>query len=338
MKAVVFTKSGSYEIKDIEIPKINDDEVLIKNKYAGFCGTDLKIFKGDYVVNFPVIPGHEFSGIIEKVGNNIKKFKKGDRIAIDQTLSCGICYYCKRNKQNLCENRGSFGTTLNGGFAEYTKVFETNLHSLSSYVSFKEAALQEPLGCSISGAEKLKVYFGDKALIFGAGPMGLIMLQLLNLRGVSNLTMVDLDKEKLEVAIKLGASEVFLNDENLDNKLKSVSKYGFDIVIDATGVAKVCEQLFEYVNKDGRILFFGLCGSKERISISPYQIHRNDLSIYGSFSLKRNTAQALELLENKRIDLESLISHEFNLTEFSEAFALAKSGKAIKILFNCSEV
>jgi D-arabinitol dehydrogenase (NADP+) len=335
MKAVVFTEVKKFEIKDIEIPEINDDEILIKNSYAGFCGTEFKIYNGDYVAKFPLIPGHEFSGIVEKVGTNIKGVKKGARVAVEHTITCGDCYYCKRNEQNLCINRGSYGTTANGGFAEYSKVKEYNIHILNDKVSLKEAALQEPLSCGIFGLERINIKFGDKALIFGIGPIGLILLQLINIRGVSKVVMVDVHKDKIEIGKKFGASQVIINDDKLDENLKAISEYGFDIVIDATGIAKVCEQLFKYVNKNGRILIFGHCDHEAKISISPYQIHKNDLSIYGSFSLKRNTAQSLELLENKKIDLEGIISHEFKLTEFAEAFELAKTGKFTKIVFNC---
>jgi D-arabinitol dehydrogenase (NADP+) len=335
MKAVVFPEIKKFEIRDIDIPDFNDSEVLIKNSYAGFCGTDFKIFNGDYVANYPLIPGHEFSGIIEKVGKDVKGIKIGQRVAIEHTITCGNCYYCKRNEQNLCINRGSYGTTANGGFAQYSKVSGSCIHILSDKVSLKEAALQEPLGCGILGFERINIRFGDKALIFGIGPIGLILLQLLNIRGVSSVTMVDVHEDKIITGKAFGASEVFINNEGLDAKLKSVSEYGFDIVIDATGLIKVCEQLFKFVNKSGRILFFGHPEHEAKISISPYQIHKNDLSIYGSFSLKRNTAQALELLENKKINLEGIISHEFKLTEFAEAFELAKTGKFTKIMFDC---
>ncbi len=336
MKAVIFPQIKKFEIKDIEIPEINDSEVLIKNSYAGFCGTDFKIFNGEYVARYPLIPGHEFSGIVEKVGKNVKGIKKGDRVAIEHTITCGNCYYCKRNEQNLCINRGSYGTTANGGFAQYTKVSEQSIHILSDKISLKEAALQEPLGCAILGFEKINIRFGDKGLIFGIGPIGLILLQLLNIRGVSSVTMVDVHEDKIEIGKKFGASNVLINDKDLNKKLKSISEYGFDIVIDATGLAKVCEQLFEFVNKNGRVLFFGHCEHDKKISINPSQIHKNDISIQGSFSLKRNTAQALELLKNKKINLEGIISHEFKLTEFTEAFELAKTGKFTKIMFNCS--
>ncbi len=337
MKAVIFPQPGKFEVRDREIPEIKNDEVLIKNKYAGFCGTDLKIFNGDYVTVFPLIPGHEFAGLVEEVGEKVTKFKIGQRVAVEHTITCGTCYYCKRNEQNLCINRGSYGTTADGGFAEYTKIPEFHLHHLSDKITFKEAALQEPLSCVIFALEKINIRFGDKALLFGAGSTGLILLQLLNIRGVSSITLVDIDKEKLQVGKKLGASKVLINDEELDNKLKSISEYNFDIVIDATGITRVCEQLFKYINKNGRILFFGLCNHEERISISPYQVTKNDLSLFGSFSYKRNTAQALEMLEGEKINLEGLISHEFKLTDFGKAFELAKSGKFTKIIFNCTE-
>ena len=127
-----------------------------------------------------------------------------------------------------------------------------------------------------------------------------------------------------------------MNDDYLENKLNKISRNGFNIVIDATGNITVYEQLFKFVKKGGEILFFGLCASDKRVNISPNQIHRNELSIYGSFSLNNNTTQALEMMKSKKLDLDSLISHEFRLSKFDEAFKILKSGKAIKILIDCT--
>jgi threonine dehydrogenase-like Zn-dependent dehydrogenase len=147
----------------------------------------------------------------------------------------------------------------------------SNLHKIDN-ISFKEAALVEPLASCIYGLSSIKVNYGDKALIFEAGPIGLIILQLFKISGASRITMVDVDKKKEKIVEAFSASEMLLNNEKLDKNLKSISKYGFDIVIDTTGKSQVCEQLFRYVNNKARILFYGVCGKNKKINISSCQI------------------------------------------------------------------
>ena len=334
MRAVLFPEVRKILIKEVEIPKINDDEVLLKNSYAGLCGTDIHIYNGDFFSSYPLIPGHEFSGVIEEIGSNVKNFKRGDKVVVYPNISCNTCYYCQRNEQNFCLNLKSYGVTTNGGFAEYSKILASNLHKIEN-IGLKEAALLEPLGCVIYGLRSIKVNYGDKALVFGAGPIGLIILQLLKISGVSGITMVDINNKKMKIAKDFGADEFLWNDKNLDKKLKSISYYGYDILIDATGNSRVCEQLFKYANKRARLLFYGVCEKDKTISISPYQIYRNDLSVFGAFSLNKTIPSAIELVKNKKINLKSLISHELELSEFNEIFKIMDSGDFLKIIFKC---
>jgi len=339
MKAVIFPKVKKLEVKDIEIPQISDNEVLIKNMYAGFCGTDIHIYNGDFISTYPLIPGHEFSGVVEKIGKNVKKLKNGDRVSIYCDLYCGKCYYCRKNEQNHCINLKGYGIDygFGGGFAEYSKILESNAYKIDDNINLKEAALIEPLACCIYGLNRIKINYGDKAIIFGVGSIGLILLQLLKNSGVSHITMVTHNKEKIKIGEKFGADEVVLNDENLNDKLRSISKNGYDILVDATGVPAICEQIFGYTNKLARVLLYGVCKKDSLIKISPYKIYEDDLTIFGAFALKNTFSEAIELLKNKKLNLEGLISHEFNLIGFKQAFEIAKSGKALKIIINCSE-
>ena len=334
MKAVLFPEVKKILITEVEIPKINEDEVLLKNSYAGLCGTDIHIYHGDFFSTYPLIPGHEFSGVIEELGSNVKNFKKGDAVVVYPNISCGKCYYCQRNEQNFCINLGAYGVTVNGGFAQYSKILASNLHKIDK-ISLKEAALLEPLSCVIYGLSSIKVNYGDKALIFGAGPIGLIILQLLKISGASRITVIDVDKKKEKIAEQFGASEMLLNDEKLDKNLKSISEYGFDIVIDATGKSQVCEQLFKYTNNRARILFYGVCEKNKKISISPYDIYKKDLSIYGAFALNQTMPIAIELLKNNKINVKDLISHELELSDFNKALKIVDSGDFSKIIFKC---
>jgi D-arabinitol dehydrogenase (NADP+) len=306
--------------------------------YAGFCGTDIHIYNGEFISTYPLIPGHEFSGIVEQTGKNVRNLKKGDKVAVYCDVYCGKCYYCKKNQQNHCINLKGYGIDYgySGGYAQYSKVLESNAYKLDNETNLKAAALTEPLACCIYGLSRFNIDYGDRAIIFGIGSIGVILLQLLRKSGVPHITLVTHSKNKIETGIKFGADEVVLNDENLDKNLNKISKKGFDILIDATGIPNICEQIFNYTNKCAKVLLYGVCEKESIIKIKPYKIFENDLAIYGAYALKQTFSAAIELIEKKQIDLEGLISHEFKLDEFKDAFELALSGKAIKILINCT--
>lgn len=334
MKAVLFKKPKMLQIKDIDVPTITDGEVLVRNKYAGFCGTDLHIFNGDFLSEYPLIPGHEFCGIVEKIGVDVKNFNVGDKVVISPNICCNKCYYCNINQQNFCENFGGYGVTENGGFAQYSKILASNLIKIEN-MDMKEAAMLEPLACVIYGLNKVKANYGEKALIFGAGPIGIIILQLLRISKLSNITVVEIDKKKEEICMKFGADNFLINNDKLDKNLKEISNNGFDIIIDATGQAKICEQIFQYANNNARILLYGVCEMNSKISISPFLIYRKDLSAYGAFSYNRTMPAAIELVKNKKIHLKELISHEYGLVDFEKVLNTAIKGSFSKILIDC---
>ena len=334
MKAVLFTKPKELQIKDIDIPSISSDEVLVRNKYTGFCGTDLHIFNGDFISKYPLIPGHEFSGIVEKIGKDVKNFNIGDEVVISPNICCNSCHYCNINQQNFCENFGGYGVTVNGGFAQYSKILASNLIKIEN-IDMREAAMLEPLSCVIYGLNKIKTNYGEKALIFGAGPIGIIILQLLSMNKLSNVTVVEIDEKKRDICKMFGAENFFINKDKLEKNLKKVSKKGFDIIVDATGLHKVCEQTFQYANNKARILLYGVCEMNSKINVSPFLIYKKDLSVYGAFSYNRTMPAAIELVKNKKIRLKELISHEYALKDFEKALKTASGSSFSKILIDC---
>jgi D-arabinitol dehydrogenase (NADP+) len=334
MKAIVFPGTGKFLIKEVEIPEVGNCEVLLKNNYAGLCGTDIHIFNGEYYSRYPLIPGHEFSGVVVEKGKNVNNFKKGDRVAVQPNISCNKCYYCKKDEQNFCENMKAYGVDINGGFAQYTKVKASNLYDING-LSMKEAALLEPLSCVIYGINSINVCPGDRALVFGGGSIGLLLLQMLKIKGVSSVTVIDINNKRKGIAESLGADGFLINDESLDKKLQSISRNGFDILVDATGKPSVCEQLMEYADNKARILFYGVCPINSKINIDPFLIFRKSLSIHGAFSLNNTMPFAIELAKGKKINLESLISHELTLDDFGKALSVLKKEDYLKIIFSC---
>jgi len=338
LKALVFTGRNEFVIEDRDIPEIGPFEVLVKVNFAGLCGTDLHILSGDLQSEFPIIPCHEFSGVVADTGSEVTNLQKGDKVVVNPVLSCGTCDYCLNGMENYCESFKCYGGSLDGGFSEYTRVHENNACKLDSKIDLREAVLLEPLACALYGISKIEIDMGDTALIFGMGTMGLLMLQLLRNKGVSRVAMVDVNTKKFKKAESLGACRALLNDGMLDDRLKDISPRGFDILIDATGVREVCQQVFKYFTVNSRILLYGVCKPEDEINIKPHTLYRNDLSVYGAFSFSRDKLlSAIKILSNNMVDLKNLISHELRVEEFKKSLEILKSGEAVKIIFDLND-
>lgn len=315
MKAVFFESPKKANIKELPNPRIKDDEVLIAVRSAGVCGTDVHIYDGDFIGTYPVIPGHEFSGDVVEVGKSVQTIKVGDRVAVDPGVFCRKCSFCRENKENFCENFMAYGVHFNGGFAEYTAVKEENVYRIDG-LSYIEGAMVEPVGCGIHGLKQINMEIGDHVLIFGSGPIGLILMQLCKNYGASAITVVDIIQNKLDLAKRLGATNVLLADSNLSKNLKDIRPNGFHVVIDATGRPSVVQGMFEYVRNRGKILFFGVCPQNAKIEISPYDVYKRELKIYGTFAILYTANQAIDMIREKKINVSDLVSHRFSLDEF----------------------
>jgi D-arabinitol dehydrogenase (NADP+) len=310
-------------VTDLKEPTLKPDDVLIEIKRAGICGTDLHIWDGSYALaNYPVVPGHEFAGVIAAVGDAVKNFKVGDRVTADPNLPCGHCEFCLRGQYNQCLTLGAVGVTRDGGFATYVAVPESSVYSIGD-MSFAQAALIEPLACVAWGMKQVQIQPGDNVLIFGAGPMGSLMLQAVKSAGAASVTMVDKEAWRLELAQKLGATQIVNANELKHDTFKDVAPHGFHIVADATGVPKVIEQTFSYVHPGGKIWIFGVANSDATASFSPYDVFRKDLKIIGSFALNKTFPESIAMIGSGAVKVEPLISHQLGLEQFEEGLQLA---------------
>ncbi|NLJ39925.1 MAG: zinc-dependent alcohol dehydrogenase family protein, partial [Candidatus Atribacteria bacterium] len=285
MKACLFEAKEKFVICDVEKPIPQKDEVLIRVKAVGICGTDIHILKGEYFSEFPLIAGHEFSGEVAEVGKEVTQFRPGDRVTADPNIFCDKCYFCKINKNNHCLDNHVIGVTQNGAFAEYVAVSEKGVFHIPDHLSYSEAALAEPLACVVYGVRRSEIKPGEKVLIFGAGAIGLLLLSLLKMNGASQVVMVDISQKKLDFAKKMGASEVILNNEDGEKKLKAIAPFGFELVADATGSPRVMERALQFVESDGTFLVFGVAPIGDMMKVEPYDIFRRDIRIIGSYAV-----------------------------------------------------
>ena len=312
------------------MPAPGPNDVIVQMAACGICGTDQHIFEGDFFPSYPLIGGHEVAGEVAEVGSNITDLRVGDRVAVDPCIFCGQCFYCQRGQGNHCLNWNGIGVTRNGGFAEYLVAPRGNVYPIGD-MSYEIAAFIEPISCVVYGLHRVQIPVGANALVYGAGPIGLLMAQLVSHSGASSVTSVDLREEKLDLARRLGVDDTVIADNAADENLRRISPLGFDVVVDCTGVPPVVEHMFEHVRSEGKLLFFGVNPMDAKIAVSPYDVYRKDLQIYGSFSLRYTFHDAIALIEGGAVDVEPLVSHHFPIEGFAEALALAGSGQAMKV-------
>ncbi|MCS7186195.1 MAG: zinc-dependent alcohol dehydrogenase family protein [Armatimonadetes bacterium] len=329
MRAVVVEGRQSWKVTETPDPKPEDSEVVIAVKACGVCGTDLHIFDGDFPANFPLIPGHEFAGEVVEVGKSVKSVKVGDFVAVHPNVPCGLCDFCKEGNEHLCENLRAYGVHTHGGFAQFAAVKETNVHKADGLTP-TQAAWAEPLSCCLHGLNKVSVKSGERALVLGCGPIGLLFVQLLLIHGASEVIAVDISEHRLEMAKKFGAS-VVLSPEELDRNSSEVAPQGFPLVVEASGSTKAVELGLKLVRPGGRFLQFGVCPVEAIVNFSPFRIYRREIAIVGSFSLGNEMPQAIALLCSGRVQVEPLTTHRFGLEGFGEALKLMRSGESLKV-------
>lgn len=327
MKSVVFSRKESLEVRELPAPEVGPDEVLVHPRSTGICATDVHIFHGEFLPSYPVIPGHESAGEVVQTGEEVDELQPGDRVMIDPSVFCEACYFCRRNLQNHCLHWNGIGVTMDGCFSELVVVPAKNCY-LFSGLSFSQAAMAEPLACVVYGQDRARIPLGGDVLVFGAGPIGCLHLLASKVNGAARVTMVDLRREKLERAEDLGADVILSADESMPEALREVAPYGFDVVIDATGVSGVVERAVDFVMPTGKLLVFGVCRPQDTIALRPFEIYKRDIEIIGSFAIRKTYAPAVELLRSGAIDVGPLIEEVLPLERFGEALKLVESGRA----------
>lgn len=326
------------KVEDVERPKVEAGEVLVKVKIATTCGTDLKIFQRGYIediIELPTIFGHEWAGEVIEVGEGLKWPKIGMRVRAGNSAPCLHCVMCQKGKYNLCEDM----IWLWGAYAEYIKVPSRmvwiNMQEIPNQVSYEEAAITEPLACVLHGAEKARVKLGDVVTIIGAGPIGLLHLLTAKKIGAEKVIIIDLIQERLNFSVKLGADEtVNASKEDVIKKVWSLTEgRGADVVIEAVGLPNTWEQALKLVGKGGTVLEFGGCPPDTEIKVDTTMLHYGALTIVGAFHASPlHFRKALKMISSKTVNVRSLITKKMMLEKIKEAFEiLATSKSEVKI-------
>lgn len=333
MNAVVFPAAGRIEVGSVPDPECGRDEVVVRVARAGLCGTDIHIHRNEYLSPFPLIPGHEFAGEVVEIGQDVRHLQVGDRVAVDPNIDCLACEFCRRQQNNHCSNWAGIGITRPGAFAQFVAAPARLAYKLPATIDDAQAAFIEPVSCVVHAMNRLPFSAGDTVLLFGAGPIGLVLMQMLKLRGASTLVVVDRQAHRLALASQLGATHALLADESLDEALKTIAPAGFAIVADATGAAAVIQRAFDYLRPCGAYLQFGVSPKDKTITLSPFRIFKHDWTIIGTFALRYTFEPAIALLGSRAIDIAPLISDVLPLQQFEQGFAAFEKGQSLKVQY-----
>ncbi|HLU33707.1 MAG TPA: zinc-dependent alcohol dehydrogenase family protein [Natronosporangium sp.] len=326
MRAAVITTPGTVEIQTVPDPTPGPREVVVRVVSCGICGTDLHIMDGEVAPAYPIVPGHEIAGEVVAVGSSVTEVRPGDRVAVDPSLDCGECHYCRRARGNLCENWAAIGVTTAGGAAEYVVAPAKNCFVLPDGVDTAEAALIEPLACAVRGFDVLPRRLADHYLVYGAGTMGLIMAELAKRCGAASVSVVDLNPARLETAGQLGGVATATSAEELTRPR------GWDVVIDCTGAEAAIQDGLRRVGKGGTFLQFGVASYDTRATIEPFRIYHEEIMITGSMAVRHSFERAGELFAAGVLRPELFITHRFPLARYAEALAQFRSGVGRKVL------
>lgn len=325
MKAMVLKNVGVLEIQEVDCGLPGEGEILMDVKACGVCGTDLHMFHGDkgaFDNSYPLIMGHEFSGIVSAAGPGVKKLKVGDRVCVDPNRYCGQCRNCKKGLVHFCENMTGYGTTLPGGFAGQCRVLEQAAYKIPDGLSFEHAALVEPVSCCMHGIDRCNIHPGDTAAVIGMGSIGMLMMQLAYVAGAARVIAVEPVAEKRELAIKLGA---WLAIDPLTQDVKAeVEKAGIeslDCVIECAGLGNTMETAIDIASPAATVMLFGLTPPDTKITVLPLeQIFKKEITITGSYINPLVSQRVIDLLASGRLDLDTVITDRIPLDGAVEIF------------------
>ncbi|MBS3791573.1 alcohol dehydrogenase catalytic domain-containing protein [Candidatus Bipolaricaulota bacterium] len=338
MKAAVFTPDGEINLREREKPTPGEGKVRVKVKNCGVCMTDVHITHGEFSVEDPVVLGHEFSGIVDEVGPGVERFNIGDKVAANPIISCGYCSYCKDGRTNFCQNAiilgGAGRNIIDGGFQEFSVVPQRNLEKLEEHVSFRRGAFAEPLACAIRGINRLQINTGDEILLIGAGPMGLLLLQLLQMQGAAKVIVSELIDERRELALELGADySVSPENHEVPEEVRSLSdnKDGVDVAVEAVGNKTAAQTGIESLRRGGKMLIFGVPPEEAEVPVNIFDTYFDEIDLFGSYALtKQDFFASISLINGEKLELSSLVSHRLNIDDILKAIELTEKGEGLK--------
>jgi L-iditol 2-dehydrogenase len=340
MKAGVLTAPERIEIREVEKPRIGAGDVLVRLKYCGICTLEQRMFQGRMKVGYPVIPGHEASGTVEEIGEEVASLREdlrpGTPVALDLVRRCGQCYYCRTGASNLCTNRFKDGARILGGFGEYRAVSSRQVFPVSRELSLEAAAFSEPLACCIRSLKKIGLSLAEDLLIVGAGPMGMMHL-LVGLCMGARIFVSDPDRRRLEVASRLGAFlAIDPTREDLPGLLREHTEgRGVDACVVTSPAYPAIRSAFEGTSDNGRINIYTSYNEQLPLPTDANSIHRSQILVTGSEGrTEEDFLKAVRLLVFGKIDVSSLVSRKVSFSGLEEGIKAAMSASTYRVLLD----
>jgi L-iditol 2-dehydrogenase len=340
MRAAVLEKPLSIAVQTVQRPVPGPNDALIKVHCIGVCGSDIHYYEhgkiGRYVVDSPIILGHELAGEVIQVGDQVTNVTVGDRVAVEPGVTCGRCNFCKSGRYNLCPDVVFMATPpVDGAWSEYIAIRSDFLFKLPEDMSYEEGALLEPLSVGFHAMRRGKVGPSDRMLILGLGPIGLLAIQAAKLFGVTEIIASDVVPFRREMALKLGAAAVInpLQD-NISEQLSLLTGGdGIDVIIESSGNSQAISDTIRLVNRGGRIVYIGL-PTVDQIPMDMNLLIDSELDVYGVFRYANTYSAAIQALKNSDMDLRQSITHKFALSDIQEAINVARIHKdtSIKVM------
>lgn len=336
MKAIVFREGSQWAVEDQPTPEVGPGDVLLKIIQTGVCGTDEHLLHGGFIAKFPLIPGHEMLAEVAELGAGVTRLAVGDRVVLDNTIHCGECGPCLRGEPLFCEQFTSLGCNAAGGFAEYVSVRAAKCIVVND-VDPDAAVFVEPTACAMHGADVLALKPASDVLIFGAGPTGLILAQLLRMAGAARVTMAAPTQAKLDLAESLGVDRTVLIDRKDptvgEAELAEIAPEGFDAVVEATGSLAVFERSIRLTRTGGTVLVYGLAPEDGIANVKPYEIFSRELTIKGSFAQAHCFPRAALAIASGRVRTEGMITERIGFEDFGKAFEHLHDSRVVKTVF-----
>lgn len=331
MKAFIFEQPGKGEVREVPAVTPGPGEVVVRIEVCGVCGTDMHIWQGSEPSARNIALGHEFTGVITEVGTNVRSYSPGDRVTVDPNIYCHACEYCLAGEVNLCANLKALGVDINGGFAQQCLTPVTQLHRLPDSMTWEEAALAEPLACALHGIERAELKPGQPTLIIGAGPMGLLMLQLARLRGAGRLMISEPVEWRRNLALELGADQAFdpANGPLIDQIPESARP---KVVIECAGNPKTQGASIQVVKKGGTVVLFGDGHVEQSFTVGSYDFYFKNLTVRGAALNPYTHTRAVSLLAEHRLNVAALVTRRIALEALPGLLSQGYAAKDVKVL------
>lgn len=322
MKCAVFYGKHDLRVEERPMPALGPKDVLVQVKACGVCGTDVHIYEGDpgaAEVTPPTILGHEFAGVVVQTGERVTSCAVGDRVCVDPNCWCGTCTACRSGMAHYCSHMIGYGTTVDGGFAEYCAVNERQIYRLGEHTSFYQGAITEPVACCLHGIDLCSIQPGHQVVVIGGGMIGLLMVQLAKMAGAARVALLEPVAGKREMGLRLGAdAAIDPLQEDVPAALQAAGLTWINTVIECVGRPSTIAQAIDIAGPKAVVMMFGLTRPDETVAVKPFQIFQKELELKASYINPYTQKRALDLIDSGRLDVSSMVQEVCGLDRLAE--------------------